>query len=359
MAPRRAERPMRTGGAGRCPVVTDTPDSRGRSSGALFSGPPRSVDLPWRSTLGLAFDDMRPAWRFSERQPRPGRAECPSDELLEEGASHSPGLVACRARRAAAAPMPGLREAEEVSWSGHHRLATAAAGTLLAGAVLVLVDRLSPSLPTTGASSYVGSGASRRWRCSPRRAHERGDRPADATGAHTVALSRAGARAARSPHAEGTGPAPDVRWRNARSRETAVDSCAPDQTPGNTNPRSPPNRLSRPRTRHALHQGTRASRSRVFATHAGQQCRFRRSTPRSATAPPRAVRLRAPRPRRFGLAVSRCNASCSGPRLERGIHFYEGCWAPLTEVKCARRHCGSCSALAEWDLNGADGVCYR
>ncbi len=125
---------------------------------ALFSGLATLHRLcTWRSTLGLAFDDMETGMAiFGNDGLGEVARNARLDELLEEERERERllELVACQARRAAAAPMPGVREeAEEVELvGGIYRLVTsrAAAGTLLSeAAVLVLVDRLSPSLPTT------------------------------------------------------------------------------------------------------------------------------------------------------------------------------------------------------------------
>jgi DNA-binding CsgD family transcriptional regulator len=110
----------------------------------------------WRSTLGEAFDDVETGMaifgsdglRQVARNERLGellREEPQSDQLLE--------LIARQARRVALSSEGQREDAQELELrGGFYRVAAsrAAAGTLLTEfGVLVLVDRLTPGLPTT------------------------------------------------------------------------------------------------------------------------------------------------------------------------------------------------------------------
>ncbi|MFL5493018.1 MAG: response regulator transcription factor [Gemmatimonadales bacterium] len=110
----------------------------------------------WRNTLGQAFDDVETGMAIFRAD---GLAEVARNARLDELLQEEPArdrlleLLLHQARRAAAST-EGLREvAQEVELpGGFYRLVAnrAVGGTLLAGAgVLVLVDRLSPGLPTT------------------------------------------------------------------------------------------------------------------------------------------------------------------------------------------------------------------
>ena len=110
----------------------------------------------WRTTLGQAFDDVETGMAVFGSD---GRVEVARnarwDELLDEEAERDRllRLVARRAARAAASADGSREEVEEVELSGgSYRLVAsrAAAGALLPeAAVLVLMERLSPGLPTT------------------------------------------------------------------------------------------------------------------------------------------------------------------------------------------------------------------
>ena len=110
----------------------------------------------WTSTLGQAFDDVETGMAiFGDGGLREVARNARLEELLGEEPARERllELIARQARRAAAST-EGLRdEAREVELAGgFYRLVAsrAAAGTLLPeAAVLVLVDRLSPGLPTT------------------------------------------------------------------------------------------------------------------------------------------------------------------------------------------------------------------
>jgi DNA-binding CsgD family transcriptional regulator len=110
----------------------------------------------WRSTLGQAFDDLDTGMAiFRSDGLREVARNARWDELLEEEPERD-RLLELIARQAghAAASVGCLRDDDgEVELSGRsYRLvaSSAAAGTLLPEpAVLVLMDRLSPGLPTT------------------------------------------------------------------------------------------------------------------------------------------------------------------------------------------------------------------
>jgi DNA-binding CsgD family transcriptional regulator len=110
----------------------------------------------WRGTLGKAFDDVETGMaifgtgglREVARNERLGellREEPARDRLL--------GLIAHQAQRAAASAESLRKDVQEVELPGGLYLLSAsraAAGTLLTEAgVLILVDRLTPGLPTT------------------------------------------------------------------------------------------------------------------------------------------------------------------------------------------------------------------
>jgi DNA-binding CsgD family transcriptional regulator len=110
----------------------------------------------WRSTLGQAFDDMETGMAIFGAD---GLGELARnarlDELLEQEAASDRLLafIAREARRTAASAGSPREDARELELAGGiYRLVAsrATAGTLLVEpAVLVLVDRLSPGLPTT------------------------------------------------------------------------------------------------------------------------------------------------------------------------------------------------------------------
>ena len=110
----------------------------------------------WRTTLGQAFDDVETGMAiFGSDGRRQVTRNARWDELLDEEAERDRllELVARRAARAAASADGPREEVEEVELSGgSYRLVAsrAAAGALLPeAAVLVLMERLSPGLPTT------------------------------------------------------------------------------------------------------------------------------------------------------------------------------------------------------------------
>lgn len=110
----------------------------------------------WRNALGQAFDDVETGMAiFGNDGLREVARNVRLDELLQEEPARDRllDLMARQARRTTA-PTEGPREdAQELELPGGiYRLAAsrAAAGTLLTEAgVLILVDRLSPGLPTT------------------------------------------------------------------------------------------------------------------------------------------------------------------------------------------------------------------
>jgi DNA-binding CsgD family transcriptional regulator len=109
----------------------------------------------WRSTLGQAFGDVETGMAIFGND---GLSEVARNERLDELLREEPardrlfGLIARQAERAAASSA-GLRDVQELELPGGLYLLSAsraAAGTLLTEAgVLVLVDRLTPGLPTT------------------------------------------------------------------------------------------------------------------------------------------------------------------------------------------------------------------
>jgi DNA-binding CsgD family transcriptional regulator len=109
----------------------------------------------WRSTLGQAFGDVETGMAIFGND---GLSEVARNERLDELLREEPardrlvGLIARQAGRAAASSA-GLRDVQELELPGGLYLLSAsraAAGTLLTEAgVLVLVDRLTPGLPTT------------------------------------------------------------------------------------------------------------------------------------------------------------------------------------------------------------------
>jgi len=110
----------------------------------------------WRSTLGQAFDDVDTGMLiFGRGGLREVLRNRRLDELLREEPEREPLLdIIAQLAGQAAGSADGVREdVEEVELEGgYYRLAAsrAAAGTLLTEAgVLVLVDRLTPGLPTT------------------------------------------------------------------------------------------------------------------------------------------------------------------------------------------------------------------
>jgi DNA-binding CsgD family transcriptional regulator len=110
----------------------------------------------WRSTLGEAFDDVETGMAIFGND---GLHEVARNERLDELLQEEPerdrllDLIARQAGRAAASTEHRRADAQELDLlGGLYRLSAsrAAAGTLLTEAgVLVLVDRLTPGLPTT------------------------------------------------------------------------------------------------------------------------------------------------------------------------------------------------------------------
>jgi DNA-binding CsgD family transcriptional regulator len=110
----------------------------------------------WRGTLGQAFDDVETGMAIFGCD---GMGEVARNARLDELVAEEPArdrlhaLIAHQARRAALwSEIPRDEAREEELAGGFYRLVAtrAAAGTLLSeSAVLVLVDRLSPTLPTT------------------------------------------------------------------------------------------------------------------------------------------------------------------------------------------------------------------
>lgn len=142
------------------PVVTGAPDallSVVSLRCALAAGL-RTLDRlqAWRSTLGQSFDEVDTGMAiFGNDGLREVARNARWDELLEEEPERD-RLVELVARQARQTGASGgcLREDDRdlALAGGSYRLAAsrAAAGTLLAeGAVLVLLNRLTPSLPTT------------------------------------------------------------------------------------------------------------------------------------------------------------------------------------------------------------------
>lgn len=110
----------------------------------------------WRNTLGQAFDDVETGMAiFGIDGLREVDRNARLDELIQEEPARDRllDLIASLARRAAASTESPREDARELELPGGiYRLSAsgAAAGTLLTEAgVLVLVDRLSPGLPTT------------------------------------------------------------------------------------------------------------------------------------------------------------------------------------------------------------------
>jgi DNA-binding CsgD family transcriptional regulator len=109
-----------------------------------------------RTTMGRAFDDVETGMAvFGEGGAREVCRNARLDELLGEEPDHEGLLrsITRQAVRAAAAPGGTREEGQEVELAGgSYRLVTslAAAGMLLhEPAVLILVDRMNPNLPTT------------------------------------------------------------------------------------------------------------------------------------------------------------------------------------------------------------------
>jgi DNA-binding CsgD family transcriptional regulator len=110
----------------------------------------------WRSTLGEAFDDVETGMAIFGSD---GLSEFARNERLDELLQEEPerdrllDLIARQAERAAASTERLREDTQELELlGGLYRLSTsrAAAGTLLTEAgVLVLVDRVTPGLPTT------------------------------------------------------------------------------------------------------------------------------------------------------------------------------------------------------------------
>lgn len=110
----------------------------------------------WRSTLGQAFDDVETGMAIFGND---GLREVARNQRLDQLVQEEPArdrllrLIARQAGRAAASTERQRENAQELELPGGlYRLAAsrAAAGTLLTEAgVLVLVDRLTPGLPTT------------------------------------------------------------------------------------------------------------------------------------------------------------------------------------------------------------------
>jgi DNA-binding CsgD family transcriptional regulator len=110
----------------------------------------------WRGTLGQAFDEVETGMAIFDCD---GLGEVARNDRLDELLQQEPArdrlheLIAHQARRAALwAESPREEAREEELVGGFYRLVAsrAAAGTLLAEpAMLVLVDRLTPALPTT------------------------------------------------------------------------------------------------------------------------------------------------------------------------------------------------------------------
>ena len=110
----------------------------------------------WRTTLGQAFDEVETGMAIfgADGVEQVGRNARLDELLREEPARDRLGELVARQARRAAGSADGVREDVldlELGGGIYRLVATrAAAGTLLAGtAVLVLVDRLSPGLPTT------------------------------------------------------------------------------------------------------------------------------------------------------------------------------------------------------------------
>ena len=225
---------MRSHGARALPSVMPTLPSALRARGlspvrALRrSRDPPSTSRRGRSTLGQAFDDVETGWPSTGATAPGGRAERPPGRAAERGARARP---AARAHRPPGADRPPRRpmsreEHEEVELvGGVYRLVTSRAA---AGNAAPRSGRARPGgPPEPGASDHPGAARHLRApgpRATGRAARgggalERGHRPAaPAERAHGAALSRAGARSARSPHAEGTGPAPHGRRRRLALR---------------------------------------------------------------------------------------------------------------------------------------------
>ncbi len=110
----------------------------------------------WRSTLGQAFDDVETGMAiFGSDGLREVARNGRLDELLREEPAREQllNLIASAAEQAAAATGSLRKDVQELELPGGLYLLSvsrAAAGTLLTEAgVLVLVDRLTPGLPTT------------------------------------------------------------------------------------------------------------------------------------------------------------------------------------------------------------------
>lgn len=109
----------------------------------------------WTSTLGQAFDDMNTGMAvFRNEGLRDVARNARWDQLLDEEPERDRllELITRQARHAASGGCPGEDDGELELSGGSYRVVTspATAGTLLPeAAVLVLMDRLSPGLPTT------------------------------------------------------------------------------------------------------------------------------------------------------------------------------------------------------------------
>ena len=145
---------------GRLPVMTGIPESSLPVVSlrcALAAGLATLFRLrSWRNTLGQAFDDVETGMAiFGSDGLREVARNALWEELLDEEPERDRllGLIARQAKQAAASGGCLREEDREVALAGGiYRLAAsrAAAGTLLAeAAVLVLIDRVTPGLPTT------------------------------------------------------------------------------------------------------------------------------------------------------------------------------------------------------------------
>ena len=222
------------------PAVAESP--RGPVPGGVPAVRPRrwsrgapSAFRASRSALGQAFDGVETGMAiFGNGGRREVTRNACLEELLGEEPARESGCWSTSGARQDARGRVGRGRAGGLPGAGAERrvlpavASGASAGTLLhEAAVIVLVDRLRPGLPTTqelriAFRASSGARAPGRPTGSGRTLQRRYRRAATAERTHGPALPLVRPGPARPPHAHGAGPAPPGRWRPPGAGESQV-----------------------------------------------------------------------------------------------------------------------------------------